>query len=94
MTKIYLNGSLVDLPAADEEKRLAAATSYNNAAPARALANLRYKRNKLLTETDFWGNSDMTMSSDMTTYRQALRDLPDGLTTVADCEDVTWPTKP
>ena len=94
MTKIYLNGSLVDLPAADEEKRLAAAASYNNAAPARALANLRLKRNKLLKETDFWGNSDMTMSSDMTTYRQALRDLPDGLTTVADCEGVTFPTKP
>ena len=94
MTKIYLNGSLVDLPEADEEKRLAAATSYNNAAPARAIANLREKRNKLLAETDFWSNSDMTMSDAMTTYRQALRDLPDGLTTVADCEDVTWPTKP
>ena len=69
-------------------------TSYNNAAPARAIANLREKRNKLLAETDFWSNSDMTMSDAMTTYRQALRDLPDGLTTVADCEDVTWPTKP
>jgi hypothetical protein len=30
----------------------------------------------------------------MTTYRQDLRDLPSGLTTVEEVDNVTWPTKP
>ena len=34
------------------------------------------------------------MSSAMTTYRQALRDLPAGKDTVAKCTDATFPTKP
>ena len=34
---------------------------------------------------------DVTMSADMTTYRQALRDIP---ASTADSEDVVWPTKP
>ena len=55
---------------------------------------LRAERNRLLAETDFYGNSDVTMSDDMTTYRQALRDLPNGKNTVAKCENATWPTKP
>ena len=59
-----------------------------------ALDELRLKRNALLAETDFYGASDMTMSSEMTTYRQQLRDLTNGLTTVADVEAVVFPTKP
>ena len=52
---------------------------------------VRTKRNELLAETDFYGFSDVTMSADMTTYRQALRDLP---ASTAKSEDVVWPTKP
>ena len=59
-----------------------------------AMEDLRTKRNKLLAETDYHGISDMTMSSEMTTYRQQLRDLTNGLTTVADVEAVVFPTKP
>ena len=59
-----------------------------------ALANLRGKRTRLLAETDFYALSDVTLSDDMTTYRQALRDLPSGKDTVKKCEDATWPTKP
>ena len=55
---------------------------------------LRDKRNELLRETDWMGNSDVTMSSEWTTYRQSLRDITNGLTTVADIEAVTWPNKP
>ena len=40
-----------------------------------AMQDLRAKRNKLLQDTDFHGMSDNTMSADMTTYRQELRDL-------------------
>ena len=60
----------------------------------RELETLRIKRNKLLMETDFYALSDVTMSSDMTTYRQNLRDLTNGLDTVDKVKNVTWPTKP
>ena len=55
---------------------------------------LRSVRNDLLAQTDFYANSDVTMSDDMKTYRQALRDLPAGKDTVEKCETATWPTKP
>tara|TARA_R110000765_G_scaffold36505_1_gene81563 strand:- start:11 stop:322 length:312 start_codon:yes stop_codon:yes gene_type:complete len=59
-----------------------------------SLIDLRNKRNKLLTETDYLGTSDNTMSSAMTTYRQTLRDLTNGLTTVEQINLVEFPTKP
>ena len=89
-----INGEVVQFTAEEETAADNAETAYNNAAPARALGNLRSKRNRLLAETDFYGNSDVTMSDDMKTYRQALRDLPDGKDTVEKCENATWPTKP
>ena len=51
----------------------------------------RKERNKLLAATDFYALSDVTMSDDMATYRQALRDLPES---VENSEDVVWPEKP
>ena len=89
-----INGENVQFTAEEETAADNAETTWNNAAPARALARLRETRNRLLAETDFWGNSDMTMSDDMTTYRQALRDLPAGKDTVDKCNNATWPTKP
>jgi len=55
---------------------------------------LRIERNNLLAQTDYLALSDQTMSSEMTTYRQALRDITNGLTTVADVEAVVFPEKP
>ena len=69
-------------------------TEWANAAPARALAELRYKRDNLLKETDIFALADLTMTDDMKTYRQALRDLPSGKDTVEKCENATWPEKP
>ena len=89
-----INGNNVQFTAAEETARDNEEAAWANAAPARALANLRGKRNRLLAETDFYGNSDVTMSDDMTTYRQALRDLPAGKDTVDKCNNATWPTKP
>ena len=89
-----INGNNVQFTAEEETAQDNVEAAWANAAPARALADLRSKRNRLLAETDFWGNSDMTMSDDMTTYRQALRDLPSGKDTVAKCTNATWPTKP
>ena len=58
---------------------------------ARAFAALRQQRNGLLTETDWWASSDLSISEDQTTYRQALRDLP---ANTADPADITWPEEP
>ena len=89
-----INGNNVQFTAEEETARDNEEAAWANAAPARALATLRSRRNRLLAETDFYGNSDVTMSDDMTTYRQALRDLPAGKDTVDKCENATWPTKP
>ena len=55
------------------------------------LAELRAERNSKLAETDFYALSDVTMSDDMKTYRQALRDITK---TYKSLEDVKWPEKP
>ena len=89
-----INGENVQFTSAEETARDNEEAAWANAAPARALATLRSRRNQLLAETDFYGNSDVTMSDDMTTYRQALRDLPAGKDTVDKCNNATWPTKP
>ena len=57
---------------------------------AELLAEVRGKRTELLSETDYFALSDVTMSSDMTNYRKALRDLPANV----DLSDITYPTKP
>jgi len=59
-----------------------------------AMADLRAKRNQLLQDTDFHALSDNTMSEDMTTYRQELRDITEGITTVEQANAVVFPTKP
>ena len=89
-----INGNRVQFTAEEETARDAEEKAFADAAPARALANLRSRRNGLLAETDFYALSDVTMSNDMKTYRQNLRDLPAGKDTVAKCENATWPTKP
>ena len=89
-----INGNVVQFTAAEETARDNEETAWTNAAPARALATLKQRRTRLLAETDFWGNSDMSMTDAMTTYRQALRDLPAGKDTVDKCNNATWPTKP
>jgi len=59
-----------------------------------AMEDLRAKRNKLLADTDYLALSDNTMSAEMTTYRQSLRDITNGLTTVEEVNAVVFPTKP
>ena len=64
---------------------------------AAPMKELRRQRNAKLAESDWMGNSDVTMSSAWTTYRQALRDLPDGASPTWDgvtLGNVTWPTEP
>ena len=68
-------------------------TAYQARLDADASAAVRTKRDGLLADTDWHGMSDVTMSSDMTSYRQALRDI----TTHSDfpnLSDDEWPTAP
>ena len=89
-----INGNQVQFTAEEETARDAEEKAWADGALARAQANLRRERNRRLVETDFYALSDVTMSDDMKTYRQNLRDLPDGKDTVEKCENATWPTKP
>ena len=83
----------VDMPltAEEEAQRDAEEKAWADAAPAREMAQIRQHRDTLLRETDHFGLSDVTLTDEMKTYRQALRDIPASNTIYAD---VTWPTKP
>lgn len=63
-----------------------------------AMEDLRTKRDNLLKESDFVMLSDAPIaegeSSAWETYRRRLRNITNGLTTVAEVDAVTWPTKP
>ena len=76
----------------DDEKGAYPTADEMNAVVVKAnWDRVRQERNKLLAETDFYALSDVTMSAEMATYREALRDLP---ASTANSEDVVWPTKP
>ena len=89
-----INGNKVQFTAAEEAARDAEEQAWADGALARAQEKLRRERNMRLAATDFYALSDVTMSEDMKTYRQNLRDLPAGKDTVDKCNNVTWPTKP
>ena len=89
-----INGNKVQFTAEEETARDAEEKAWADGAVARAQADLRSKRNRLLAETDFYALSDVTLSDDMKTYRKDLRDLPAGKDTVDKCNNATWPPKP
>ena len=55
---------------------------------------LRQTRDAKLAESDYMGNSDVTMSSAWKTYRKALRDLPGTLNDTTVLKTITWPDEP
>ena len=89
-----VNGERIQLTAEEEAQRDQEEADWEAGAFDRAMANLRQDRNRKLAETDFYALSDVTMSEEMTTYRQNLRDITEGLTTVEEVEAVEFPTKP
>ena len=89
-----INGNRVQFTAEEETARDAEEAAWEAGAFDRKIAGLRQRRTQLLSATDFYALSDVTISEDMTTYRQALRDLPNGLSTVEEVKAVTFPTKP
>ena len=89
-----INGVKVQFTAEEETARDAEEQAWRDGQLDRDLYRLREDRNRLLAQTDFYALSDVTMSDAMTTYRQDLRDLPNGLDTVEKVANATWPTKP
>ena len=89
-----INGNIIQFTAAEETARDAEEQAWADGALGRAQAKLRSRRDALLAETDFYALSDVTMSDDMKTYRQELRDLPADKDTVEKCNNATFPTKP
>jgi len=89
-----INGNRVQFTEAEELARDAQEQVWLDGAFDRKIADLRQRRNRLLSATDFYGLQDVSMTQDMTNYRQALRDLPDGLSTVEEVEAKEFPTKP
>ena len=64
-----------------------ALTAYQTAEKWKSIRN---DRNRRLAETDYFALNDNTLSDDMKTYRQALRDVP----SQSDPDNITWPSKP
>jgi hypothetical protein len=56
-------------------------------------AKNRQKRNELLSQTDYYALTDVTMDAAMTSYRQSLRDITNHANW-PNLNDEDWPTKP
>jgi len=89
---ITINGVTRQMTDAEELARDNEEAAHSNFATQ--IKIVREKRNELITESDWMGNSDVTMSADWTTYRQNLRDITNGVDTVEKINNITWPTKP
>jgi hypothetical protein len=88
-----IDGVQVPLTAEEIAQRQADELAWNAGAFDRAMADLRAKRNRLLSATDYLALSDNTMTEEARTYRQALRDITEGLTTKEQVDAVVFPTK-
>jgi hypothetical protein len=89
-----VNGIKVELTAKEIAARAAEEAAWNAGAFDRAMSSLRQKRDVLLKSTDYLALSDNTLSAEMSTYRQSLRDITNGLTTVEQVNAVVFPSKP
>ena len=89
-----VNGEKIEFTAEEEAIRDQQEADFEAGRFDRSMANLREKRNSLLAETDYLALSDNTMSEEIKEYRQQLRDITNGLTTVEEVKAVEFPTKP
>ena len=89
-----VNGVRIEFTPEEEAARDAEEAAWAAGAFDRAMAGLREDRNRDLSSTDWYALQDVTMSDAMAVYRQDLRDLPAGLTTVEEVQAVSWPVKP
>lgn len=89
----YVNGILTDMTAEEIAARQAEEAAWAAGANDRAAADNREKRNQLIAETDYFALSDVALTAEMTTYRQALRDITSHANW-PNLSDSDWPSKP
>jgi hypothetical protein len=93
-----VDGVQIELTAQEIAQRQAEATAWANGAFDRAIAGLRQKRNSLIASCDWTVLSDSPLSAELKTawleYRQDLRDITEGVNTVAKVNAVVFPDKP
>ena len=76
MGKILFNGVERDMTADEQKEYDAQMAIFAAEKPSRQLSQIRRIRNEKLSETDYLAMSDNTMSDEMKTYRQSMRDIP------------------
>ena len=84
-----INGQMVQFSADEETARDAEEQAWAAGANARAAAQVRKERDEKLAACDWRASSDVTLSTEWRTYRQALRDVPAQLPGA-----ITWPSEP
>ncbi len=93
-----VDGVEIELSAQEITQRQAEETAWANGAFDRAIAGLRSKRNALIASSDWTVLSDSPLSAELKTawleYRQDLRDITEGVNTVAKVNAVVFPDKP
>ena len=93
-----VDGVKIELTSQEIAQRQAEATAWANGAFDRAIAGLRQKRNSILASSDWTVLSDSPLSAELKTawleYRQDLRDITEGVNTVAKVNAVVFPDKP
>ena len=93
-----VDGVKIELTSQEIAQRQAEATAWANGAFDRAIAGLRSKRNSILASSDWTVLSDSPLSAEVKTawleYRQDLRDITEGVNTVAKVNAVIFPDKP
>ena len=89
-----VNGVRIELTAEENAVRDLEEQAWADGAFERDIFQLRQDRNQKLAATDYRALSDQSLSQEWADYRQALRDLTQGLETAEDVGSVVWPTEP
>ena len=76
MTKIAINNVIREMTAEEQAEHDARQQTYIDDSANRKLAQIKEIRLQKLIETDFYALEDVTMSDEMKTWRQSLRDIP------------------
>jgi len=93
-----VNGQIVELTPEEIAQRQQDEIAWNNGAFDRAMADLRQRRNTLLSASDWTQLTDTTLTNAQKQawmqYRTELRNITNGLTTVEDVNGISFPVKP
>ena len=75
-----VNGERIAMSESEIAEFNAEKTAWENESKDRKLAQIKQMRLEKLIETDYYALQDVTMSNEMKTWRQNLRDIPTNYT--------------